>query len=141
MIWFDNLRAYGTPNYYVQKLFSLYPGTHVLPVQLANNPMLDEKSAALNVSTTIDQVANEVILKAVNAGSAPLTATLNLKGVKGGGDMKVITLSSGNLDDENTIEEPNKVAPIETTEKVAGASFDYAFKPYAFTILRIPVGQ
>ena len=34
LIWFDNLRSYGTPNYYVQKLFSVNRGTHVLPVLL-----------------------------------------------------------------------------------------------------------
>ncbi len=27
MIWFDNLRSYGTPNYYVQKMFSVNRGT------------------------------------------------------------------------------------------------------------------
>ena len=27
LIWFDNLKSYGTPNYYVQKLFSLNKGT------------------------------------------------------------------------------------------------------------------
>ena len=32
MIWFDNLRSYGTPNYYVQKLFSVNRGTRILPV-------------------------------------------------------------------------------------------------------------
>ena len=26
MIWFDNLRSYGTPNYYVQKMFRREPG-------------------------------------------------------------------------------------------------------------------
>ena len=27
LIWFDNLRSYGTPNYYVQKMFSVNRGT------------------------------------------------------------------------------------------------------------------
>jgi alpha-N-arabinofuranosidase len=34
MIWFDNLRSYGTPNYYVQKMFSVNKGTRELPVLL-----------------------------------------------------------------------------------------------------------
>ena len=37
MIWFDNLKAYGTPNYYVQKMYSTNPGTTMLPVQRAGN--------------------------------------------------------------------------------------------------------
>ena len=32
LIWFDNLTTIGTPNYYVQKLFSNYKGTRVVPV-------------------------------------------------------------------------------------------------------------
>ena len=32
LIWFDNLRSYGTPNYYVQKMYATNLGTRVLPV-------------------------------------------------------------------------------------------------------------
>ena len=32
LIWFDNLQTFGTPNYYVQKMFSTHRGTHVIPV-------------------------------------------------------------------------------------------------------------
>jgi alpha-L-arabinofuranosidase len=35
LIWCDNLRVYGTPNYYVQQLFSRNRGDVVLPVDLA----------------------------------------------------------------------------------------------------------
>ena len=35
LIWTDNLRVHGTPNYYVQQLFSLNRGDVVLPVTLA----------------------------------------------------------------------------------------------------------
>jgi alpha-N-arabinofuranosidase len=35
LIWTDNLRIYGTPNYYVQKLYSLNRGDVVLPVNLS----------------------------------------------------------------------------------------------------------
>src|SRR5690606_21034479 len=35
LIWVDNLRVYGTPNYYVQQLFSLNRGDVVLPVQIS----------------------------------------------------------------------------------------------------------
>ncbi len=139
MIWFDNLNAYGSINYHVQKLFSLNPGTHMLTSSVSDEPMLDEKSAVLNASATIDQDANEVIVKAVNVGDQPLNATIDLQGVKVGDAMKVITLSSGSLDDENTIEDPTGIVPEESTAKVAGAEFDYEFKPYSFTILRIPV--
>lgn len=139
MIWFDNLSAYGTPNYYVQKLFSLNPGTHVLPNRVNNTPMLNEKASALNISTTIDQDAKEIIVKAVNASDQPLTSTIDLQGVEVGDSMKVITLSSASLSDENSLDEPEKIAPLEASATLPGASFDHDFPPYSLTILRIPV--
>jgi len=139
MIWFDNLNAYGSVNYHVQKLFSLNPGTHMLTCRVADVPQLNENSSLLNVSATLDQDAGEVIIKAVNVGNKPLTASIALKGVSTGGSMKVTTLSSGSLDDENTIEEPNRIVPEESTAQIAGADSDYEFIPYSLTVLRIPV--
>ncbi|SFF17414.1 Alpha-L-arabinofuranosidase [Paenibacillus algorifonticola] len=37
LIWFDNSRAYGTPNYYVQQLFSRHVGQQLMPSQLHKN--------------------------------------------------------------------------------------------------------
>lgn len=139
MIWFDNLSAYGTPNYYVQKLFSLNPGTHVLPNSVNNTPMLNEKASALNISTTIEQNAKEIIVKAVNASDQPLISTIDLQGVEVCGSMKVITLSSASLSDENSLDEPEKIAPLEASATLSGTSFDHEFPPYSLTILRIPV--
>ena len=31
-IWFDNLRSYGTPDYYVQKIYANNAGTRIVPV-------------------------------------------------------------------------------------------------------------
>ena len=33
LIWVDNLHVYGTPSYHVQKLYSLYKGTDIIPIQ------------------------------------------------------------------------------------------------------------
>ncbi|MFS0661119.1 alpha-L-arabinofuranosidase C-terminal domain-containing protein [Niallia alba] len=38
MLWFNQSNVYGTPNYYVQKLFMKYQGTHTIPFQLNNLP-------------------------------------------------------------------------------------------------------
>ncbi|NGO38612.1 alpha-N-arabinofuranosidase [Limisphaera ngatamarikiensis] len=37
LIWFDNLRVFGTPNYYVQQMFSRNRGDRVLPVRLSGD--------------------------------------------------------------------------------------------------------
>ena len=38
LIWFDNLRSYGTPNYYVQKVYATNQGTHLLPLAGPERP-------------------------------------------------------------------------------------------------------
>ena len=53
LIWFDNLRSYGTPNYYVQKLFSVNRGSRVLPVQINGSAKNGQQnsSPALRLTT------------------------------------------------------------------------------------------
>ncbi|MEO8406274.1 MAG: alpha-L-arabinofuranosidase C-terminal domain-containing protein, partial [Chitinophagaceae bacterium] len=56
MIWVDNLHVYGTPNYYVQKLFSLNKGTNVVPLLQDNKVLAGQDS--LYASATIDKNTN-----------------------------------------------------------------------------------
>jgi alpha-N-arabinofuranosidase len=137
LIWFDNLKSYGSVNYHVQKLFSLNPGTHMLASQITGVP--HEKGLVLNVSTTWDENAREIILKAVNTGESPLAATIDLKGSRAGGTMKTIVLSSEKLTDENTLKEPDKIIPQETATAISGTAFEVEFEPYSLTVLRIPI--
>jgi alpha-L-arabinofuranosidase len=51
LIWFDNLDAYGTPNYYVQKLFSLHRGDVVLPVELSDSRPARPPAGRIGVGT------------------------------------------------------------------------------------------
>ena len=64
LIWFDNTRSAGTPNYYVQKLFSTNKGTHVVPV--LNNGAVVKGKDSLYVTAAIDTNTNEIIIKLVN---------------------------------------------------------------------------
>ena len=74
LIWFDNLNAYGTPNYYVQKLFSNNRGTQVLPIMLGDQPLTGQNG--LYASAALDQKSNEVILKLVNASENVLNQNI-----------------------------------------------------------------
>ncbi len=47
LIWFDNLRSYGTPSYYVQQLFSRNRGDVVLPVWVNRPPPTGRPAAPL----------------------------------------------------------------------------------------------
>ncbi|MCA9734263.1 alpha-L-arabinofuranosidase [candidate division KSB1 bacterium] len=140
MIWFDNLGVYGTPNYYVQKLFSLNPGTHQLTAIIEDSPVLDDKKQGLHASATIDENADEVILKVVNVTDEVIKSSIDLLNVKKSSKpVKIILLTSDSLIDENSLNEPKKIYPQETTVKLDSPNFTYEFPPISLTILRIPV--
>ncbi len=140
LIWFDNLTVYGSANYYVQQLFSLNPGTHQLTARVEGVPNLDGKKKALNVSTTLDKKASEIILKVVNVTNKMIEADIHLEGVKKvGPNATLIILLSEKLTDENSLAEPNKIYPKKMTEAINDVQFLYAFQSYSLTILRIPV--
>jgi alpha-N-arabinofuranosidase len=140
LIWFDNLNVYGSANYYVQKLFSLNPGTHQLTARVEGIPNIDGRRKTLNLSSSLDKKCSEVILKAVNVTNEVIEAAINLQGVqKVGPDATAIVLSSEKLTDENTLAEPKKIYPKKKTEAINDAQFSYVFQPHSLTVLRIPV--
>jgi alpha-N-arabinofuranosidase len=137
MIWFDNLRSYGTPNYYVQKMFSVNKGTRELPVLLDGSPK--NGHGELYASASVDEAAGEVIVKLVNTGSAEKKARVTLDGARRvGAGGKAFVLQSEDLKAENSLDHPTKVAPVEKQLQVAGSEFSYSLLPRSFTVLRIP---
>ena len=137
MIWFDNLRSYGTPNYYVQKMFSVNKGTRELPVLLDGSPK--NGHGELYASASVDEAAGEVIVKLVNTGSAEKQARITLDGARRvGPGGKAFVLQSEDLKAENSLDHPTKVAPVEKQLQVAGSEFSYSLLPRSFTVLRIP---
>lgn len=135
LIWFDNLRSYGTPSYYVQKLFSTNRGTNILPVEMEQKELF--------ASASLDKRTGEVILKVVNTASSSKEVDINVPGAKAGdatgaGNLKgrAIVLSSTDLAAENSLKEPAKVAPSEQRLNVASGRFVYTFAPYSMTVLR-----
>jgi alpha-N-arabinofuranosidase len=141
LIWFDNLKTYGTPNYYVQQLFSLNRGDKLLDVQTRQIPEPEGKKP-LYMSACLDQKASEVIIKAVNSTGKNQLVTINLKSTQlSGKDVVAIVLSADSITAENSFEQPKKVYPKQVQFSVADESFEYNFEPYSLTVLRIPVSR
>jgi alpha-N-arabinofuranosidase len=133
LIWTDNLRSYGTPNYYVQKLFANHAGDRTVPLRL------DAPAAArLYASATFDTRARETILKVVNGGGTPANLRLDFAGAdRIGSHASVFTLTSGSLLDENSFAQPRKVAPQEAKWRVPGPQFIYPFPANSLTVMRL----
>jgi alpha-N-arabinofuranosidase len=137
LIWCDNLRSYGTPNYYVQQLFSRNRGDRVLPVQLGGALPKDKDQPRFYATAARDEKADEIILKVVNASAQPVNADLRLAGVAKVGPVATATVLTGALADENSLTAPTRVAPVASKISGVGSSFQRAFGPYSFTVLRI----
>ncbi len=138
MIWFDNLRSYATPNYYVQKLFSVNRGTKILPVLLDGSAKNGQ--GELFTSASLDEPAGEVILKVVNAAPSSREVHINLAGARRLGKVgKVIILESSDLKAENSLDNPMKVAPIERQLPIPEGDFAYTLTPNSLTVIRVGV--
>jgi alpha-N-arabinofuranosidase len=137
MIWFDNLRSYGTPNYYVQKMFSVNKGTRRLGVSVDGSRKDGEHE--LYTSAALDEGTGEVIVKLVNTGSGPKEARIDLAGAgRPGRTGTAFVLQSEELKGENSLDHPTKIAPVERPLPVSGSEFSYTLLPRSFTVLRIP---
>jgi alpha-L-arabinofuranosidase len=54
---------------------------------------------------------------------------------------KIIVLTSANPADENTLDEPTRVVPVEKIIENAGARFKHTFPPNSLTILRLKASK
>ena len=114
MIWYDNLRMFKSVSYYVQQLYAQNKGTNVLSLLMDKKPVAGQEGQdGLFASSVFDKTTNEVIVKVINTSKQPQPVTLNLQGIKGGDrTAETITLSwSGSMDDENTLDQPERITP------------------------------
>jgi alpha-N-arabinofuranosidase len=136
LIWFDNLKSFGTTNYYVQKMFSNNKGTKVLPMLQENKPLTGQ--SGLYASAALDQNSNEIILKLVNSTDKAQTTKVVLEGAKSLVTKgKLIVLNSEDLDKVNSIEKPTLVGPVEQELIIKGKTVNQIIAPNSFTIIRI----
>ncbi|HTE09856.1 MAG TPA: alpha-L-arabinofuranosidase C-terminal domain-containing protein [Chitinophagaceae bacterium] len=136
LIWVNNLQSYGTPDYYVQKLYSLNKGTKVVPITLNNDVVAGQDS--LYAAACIDTASNELIIKMVNASGKEQTNTLALEGVKKLASQGSFTvLQSDDLYSVNSFDQPEKVAPKASTIAVKGKKINLTAAPYSFSVFRV----
>jgi alpha-N-arabinofuranosidase len=136
LIWFDNLNAYGTPNYYVQKLFSTNKGTHVLPVT-AQGETVSGKNG-LYASAVTDVNAKTILVKLVNAGDEPQTITLQVSSARKIAQAGTLTILKGNPDEVNNLEHPTQIHPEEQPLKWKGKDVKTVLPPRSFSVVKIP---
>ncbi len=89
--------------------------------------------------TGYDEQTSELIIKVVNGTDQPYSRSFIIDGARNVMPTgRVITLT-GDANDENTFEQPTKLAPHTNIFGKFGKQFDYLFPPMSFTIMRVKV--
>nr|WP_315200205.1 alpha-L-arabinofuranosidase C-terminal domain-containing protein [uncultured Flavobacterium sp.] len=135
MIWFNNLETYGTANYYVQKLFANNKGTDLLSITKDGKAVTGQND--LFASAAKDVNTKEVIVKVVNTSAKAQDITIDLKGSKLQSTGSIITLTSPNLEDENSFASPKKISPTEREYKLKGEKAALSVPAYSVTVLKL----
>lgn len=133
LIGFNTLTAYGSPSYYAQVMFAQHLGNEIIPAKLEGG------GNRLFYSVTKHSDSGVLEVKIVNAASTPQPLNIDLQNAAAAGaPAKLITLSATNPRDTNTIKEPTKIVPAESTVPLSGNSLQHTFAPYSINIIEIP---
>ena len=157
LIGYNALTSFGSPSYYVQKMFYNNKGDVVLPISLT--PQLAPAAPApaptdappaggrgrgrgpgapaqtMFASSSRDKATGDVILKVVNAVETPQQVQISLEGAPKIGKKAKMEVLAGALTDLNSIAEPMKVAPKSSTID-ASADFVREFPGNSVTVIR-----
>jgi alpha-L-arabinofuranosidase len=135
LIWFDNLKAYGTPNYFVQKLFSNNKGTHVLPILNGTENVTGQND--IYASAVWDNTTKEVILKIVNGSSLAQQTEIQLTGNKKLSTSGSVILLASDLTNVNSFDDPSKIKPAVSTIEVKGKVIKTQLAPYSLSVIKV----
>jgi alpha-N-arabinofuranosidase len=108
LIWFNNLTSYGTPSYYVQKMYGQNAGTQLLHTVLNGEKAIGQEN--LYASSVFDEKTNEIIVKVVNTNTNTNKIKIDLKGRSVEPQIMTETLAYPELDAVNSIAFPSKIS-------------------------------
>ncbi|MBO5824438.1 MAG: carbohydrate binding domain-containing protein [Prevotella sp.] len=112
LIWFDNTRMFKSVSYYVQQMYAMNKGTHALTMTMDKQPIAGQEGQnGLFASSVIDKNEGTVIIKIINTSKTDQPVSVNLKGLKGEKDVELLTLTSTEMDADNTLDNPEKIVP------------------------------
>jgi alpha-L-arabinofuranosidase len=135
LIWFTNTSVFGTPNYYVQKLFSNNRGTNVISVTTGGRTLAGADS--LYASATIDTGQKRITVKVVNSSLAKRNVSLSFEGRSVLKSASLITLSSAERMAFNSATEPEKIIPVTSTVTLNGKKLNEELDPLSLNVFII----
>ena len=156
LIGYDALNSYGSPSYYVQKLFSHYLGNKIVPVTATNIPVqnkpLSRRDSAegkkmatvptVFYSATINDTSRAVYLKIVNTTAKKQTVKINLNGIdKVSPEATLVVVKGDRPNETNSITDPENIVPVTESIKGIKKSFSRKLDPYSVSIIEIKTNK
>jgi len=134
LIWFNNLKSYATPNYYVQKLFSNNKGTDLIKISEKGKALTGQNN--LYASAVKDSKRGETIVKIVNSNAYQTSVEITPKNIKTGSQITKIILTASALQDENNFQTEN-IKPVEETSVLKKGKISVDIPANSLVILKI----
>lgn len=130
LIWFDDQKAWGSPSYYVQKIFARNMGSYNL------ESIIETYDKFVYRAVSYDETTKEIIVKLVNSSDRAKDITLSFDGFSLRGKASVIEMTG----------ERNEVNSPDNTDNIVPVCFDMEIcentkilmKPDSFLTIRIP---
>ncbi len=135
LIWTNNLNSYGSPSYYVQKLFSNNKGNKL--VSIVSNSSPAQGTDSLYASAVIDTITQELIVKIVNASSRSVDCDLALRSMKKWSTARLFLLQQNDIKAVNSFEQPVNISPKEHNLPVQKKNIPYTAAPYSLSVIKI----
>ncbi|KAK7336356.1 hypothetical protein VNO77_16894 [Canavalia gladiata] len=133
-IVFDSHQHYGTPSYWVQRIFTESSGATFLnsTLQTSSNSII---ASAIEYTNSVNK-KSYIRIKVVNFGSDTENFRFSISGlksnVKQSGSTKMV-LTSSHVMDENSFSQPNKIVPQLTSIENASKDMNVVLQPYSVT--------
>ena len=134
LIWFDNLTSVRSANYYVQQLYGLNKGTHVL--SLTENGKTVKGENGLYATACFDKHTKSYIVKIANTSNEEKEITVTFNGLKKLNAGKVTVLHADDIQAENKIDHKNAVVPVTSDAQANGNVLNVKMKANSFAVYR-----
>jgi alpha-N-arabinofuranosidase len=131
LVGYNAMKSYGSPAYYAQVMFGSYLGDHTVASKLENG---GEK---FFYSSTINTAKKQLYLKLVNASSDPQPLQIMMPGAQPKAMAKLVRLSAPDTQTTNSIDDPNRLVPVESPLHDVSSKFSVTLPPYSIQVLQI----
>ena len=115
MIWFNNLQSLPTANYQVQKLFANNRGEELVSITANGKPLIGQDDV---YASAVRDADNSIVIKLVNTSAIDKAVVLQANNKSVEGAATITSLSSANLEAENSFANPKVIHPVMTKQKL-----------------------